>query len=304
MKILGLETNSQQTGFAIEMPNGHLGVMPCGEFDMQIFRGQRKDYPLIPHFQRQDLVSNSAKHCIAYIKRETFKEYLKHTAYCDNLGLDSYDLNSIAQHYGFATDYLDITMDKEVALFFAYTYYDEKDDSYKMIDFENDDTPTLYYTITLSFYNEPHLLVPINFQSVFRPQIQKALTFDATNTDANTYFTKCPLPKDQEAQKNAKTIYDKFKGGEVLFPQNEQINNIEQSIKKNKELDEMLFLNYCNEFKKDSDSLKKQLEIKGYKIQRTNFGINKELLAKIKNEVKKKITSSNVTTRLVYMSPN
>ena len=306
MQILGLEINPQQTGFAIEMPNGHLGVMPCGEFDMWIFRGQNKDESLTPSFQRNSLKTNNIKQCVAYIQRETFKEYLKRTAYCDNLGLDSYDLNSIAQHYGFKTDYLDITTDEEIALFFAYTYYENG--KYSLIDFDsNKYQPTLYNSLALSFYNEPHLLVPINFQSVFRPQRQKALTFNATNMSSETiatYFNKCTLSKDSDAQKRAKVIYEKFNGGESLFPQDEQINILEQNIKKSKELDEALFLNYCNEFGKDSNYLKKQLETEGYRIQRTNFGIDDELLTNIKDEVKKKITLSNVTTRLAYRPPN
>lgn len=307
MKILGIEIDQTQTGYAIEMPNGHLGVMPCGEFDMQFFRGQNKDYRLIPSFQRDNICNDNITHCVAYIQRETFKETLKLTAYCDNLGLDSYDFDSIAQHYGFATNYLDITADREVALFFAYTYCDKNNGKYHLIDFKNNDyEPTLYTIFTFSFFDNPNLLVPINFQSVLRPQKQRALTLNVSgmnNKSIAKYFTKHTLSKDIEAQKRAKNIYDKFNGGEYLFPKNEIIDKLERDIKSNKKLNKTLFLKYCKEFGKDKDKLKQELEnsVNGYKIIDDNFDIDKQILMQIQDEVKKKIAQSNVTTRLVYV---
>lgn len=148
--------------------------------------------------------------------------------------------------------------------------------------------------------------VPINFQSVLRPQKQKALTLNVSGMNDKSiakYFTKHTLSKDIEAQKRAKNIYDKFNGGEYLFPKNEIIDKLERDIKSNKKLNKTLFLKYCKEFSKDKDKLKQELEnsINGYRIIDDNFDIDKQILIQIQDEVKNKIAQSNVTTRLVYV---
>ena len=50
--------------------------------------------------------------------------------------------------------------------------YDEKDDNYKMIDFENDDKPTLYYTIKFTKFHVKNVKIKANLM-LKTPKIQR-----------------------------------------------------------------------------------------------------------------------------------
>lgn len=47
-----------------------------------------------------------------------------------------FDLEALAQHYNFKTNYLDVTRDREVVEFFAYTYIDDNGKYQPRTDFE------------------------------------------------------------------------------------------------------------------------------------------------------------------------
>ena len=240
-----LQVKSPKAGCFVKV-NNRAKIILGDEFDLRIFRGQNKPYPLIPSFQRLDEVHR----CVAYIKREEFKAFFKLTPYFQILSKMSilgiyfeFDLDAIAQHYGFATNYLDITTNEQIALFFAYTYY-KNGKYYPIVDFKGY-KPTLYTTLSLMFYNNSKSLVPAGFQAVLRPQNQKAMAIDITSIQNNStcsLFSKTYLPKDP---KKAQEIYELFDGGKDLFPKGELISIIEQKIKGNKMLNETLFLRYC-----------------------------------------------------------
>lgn len=160
-----LQVKSPKIGCFVKVDN-RAKIMLGNELDLRIFRGQNKPYPLIPSFQRLDEVHR----CIAYIKREEFKAFFKLTPYFQILSKMSilgtyfeFDLDAIAQHYGFATNYLDITTNEQVARFFAYTYY-KNGKYYPIADFKGY-KPTLYTTLSIIFYGNSKSLVPAGFQT-------------------------------------------------------------------------------------------------------------------------------------------
>ena len=291
--IFKLLFDPSKLGYALQDTDGYLRIIIGNQLDPRFFRGQNKDCPLIPSFQRPKLLNDNVKHCVKYIKREEFKENFKLTPYFEILSkvevLGSYfkfDLDAIAQHYGFATNYLDTTTDEQVAKFFAYTYYDKATRQYYPIQDFTNYQPTLYITSTFHF-EKLHPLAIVGFQAVLRPKQQKAMAIDASSENCiSSYFSRIPL---ETNPKIAREIYEYFNGGKDLFPENELINVIECKIKQKLELSKELFLEYCDKFCKDKERLAKQLANNNYKIIDIKPHIDKKLAAKMQRETKNKI---------------
>lgn len=300
---LFFKTDNKKLGFFAKIGN-NARIIIGSEFDLQVFRGQNKPYPLIPSFKRLDEVHQ----CVAYIKKEEFKIFFRLTPYFKILSKMSilgtyfaFDLEAIAQHYGFATNYLDITTDEQVALFFAYTYC--KNGKYCPITDFTGYQPTLYQMLTLE-YSNPYPLIPIGFQAVLRPQKQKAMAIDMTN------INNCPilpnyLPKNPQ---KAQEIYELFNGGKDLLPKDEPIDTIGCKIKNNKILDKKLFLQYCRHYRKDKKSIQERLAQLGYQIEyRGEQCIEREMLTTMENETNNIIIPwirDNIFYRNIKTSPN
>ena len=132
---------------------------PTG-FSSYIYRGQNKDHDhFIPSLQRA--LSNGdtnevqkAKNFIAALKKSPIYKYFNQPVKWgdESLTLDV-DAEAIAQHYGFVSNYLDLTREEDIAKFFAYTYVDEVTGGYKLVkDFEQY-SPTLYIANIMDVYN-------------------------------------------------------------------------------------------------------------------------------------------------------
>lgn len=297
MDILNNLFNQSKQGYALQDTDGYLRMIIGNPLNLQLFRGQNKNYSLIPSFQRPQLFNDNIEHCVKYIKREEFKETFKITPYfecfsqLESLGSRfKFDLDAIAQHYGFATNYLDITTDEQIAKFFAYTYCDKETKEYHPItDFTNYQ-PTLYISLTLYFANL-HPLVIVGFQAVLRPQQQKAMAIDMNgNICASVFFSQTHL---EANPKIAQEIYEKFNGGKDLFPENEPISKIQREVEQRKVLNKELFLEYCDKFVKDKEKLEIQLANKGYTIEQFSFSIDKKTATEMIDNIDKIIAWIN-----------
>ena len=287
------QTDLLKKGFFVKTNNDKMKIVFRNEMVYNLFRGQHEEYnkQLFPSFQRLNIYS--IEHCIEFIKREEFKELFKTTPYYKILRqlnvLGSYfefDLDAIAQHYGFATNYLDITQDEKVALFFAYTYF--VDDKYFPIDDFIKYQPILYKARFGFYPNKQNPLIPIGFQAVLRPQNQMAMAITSNNIQDNLikYF-EC---KQLETNANiAHKIYDEFEGGEKLFPKNEPIHIVESELKERKILSEHLFLEYCKKFNKDENKIATQLIQKDYAISKPIQPNYEKLFAKMEIDIHQKI---------------
>lgn len=286
-----LNTDSTKTGFFIKSENNKAKILLGGEFEPCIFRGQNNDYEkFIPSFQRKELIENPAKHCAEYIKREEFKNYFKLTPYYQILSgmkiMDYYfefDLDAIAQHYEFATDYLDVTKDILTALFFAYTYC--IDGSYYPVDNFEKYNPTLYIS-NFALLARENNLTAVGFQAVSRPQRQTAmaLKIDNPNSNVKADFRIISLPRSAEI---AHAVYNSFKQGKTLFPE-EPIQVIQKRIRKRKYLNEQLFKEYCQKFDKNESELRELLS-RDYIINNSTLDIDTDLFLKMTGEIYDKL---------------
>ena len=194
---------------------------PTG-FSSYVYRGENNEYEHFkPSLQRSLCEKDTdniqkAKNFIAALEKSPIYIYFKQPVKCgDELLTFDIDAEAIAQHYGFVTNYLDLTRDEDVAKFFAYSYFDVKTDGYKLVEDFEQYSPTLYKAHIMDIYNK-YGCEPVGFQPFLRPIKQWAL---AVNLGENYKGAKdlFEVYKLTDAE-DAKRIFEKFKGGELLFP--------------------------------------------------------------------------------------
>jgi len=194
---------------------------PTG-FSSHVYRGEKKEYKHFePSLQRalcnkETEKIQKANNFIAALEKSPIYTYFKQPIKCgDELLTFDIDAEAIAQHYGFVSNYLDLTRDEDVAKFFAYSYVDGVTGRYKLVEDFEQYSPTLYKAHIMDIYSK-YGCEPIGFQPFLRPIKQWAL---AVNLDGNYKGVKdlFEVYKLTDAV-DAKRIFEKFKGGELLFP--------------------------------------------------------------------------------------
>ncbi|WP_461256850.1 FRG domain-containing protein [Treponema sp. R80B11-R83G3] len=208
---------------------------PTG-FSSYIYRGEHKEYEHFEPSLQRALRKNetdkiqTTKHFISALKKSPIYDYFKQPIKWgeENLIFDI-DAEAIAQHYGFVSNYLDLTRNEDIAKFFAYTYVDEKTNEYKLIEDFEQYSPTLYRAHITDIYKR-YGCEPIGFQPFLRPIKQWALAVNLGENykGAKELFETYKLTDVKEA----KRIYDSFKGGKLLFPKEPMTNFIDNSSPK------------------------------------------------------------------------
>ena len=194
---------------------------PTG-FSSYIYRGEHKEYEYFePSFQRAlrkgetDKIQTTRNFIAALKKCPIYKYFNRPVKWGDECLTFDIDAEAIAQHYGFASNYLDLTRDEDVAKFFAYTYMDGETGKYKLVENFEEYSPTLYRARITDIYRK-YGCEPIGFQPFLRPINQWALAINLGENykSAKDLFEAYKLTDAEEA----KRIFDKFKCGELLFP--------------------------------------------------------------------------------------
>lgn len=180
--------------------------------------------------------------------------HVKEWHYCDIL----YDV--LAQHYGLETDWLDITSDFNVALFFATCFWDNNDKRWKPLTKKQTDIDEQHkygmifhapsnvinmrqmvaseYFMNHSFYSEDSpndIAYPIGFQPFMRCHMQKGYAMYMRKPNAlqnNINFEKLRFRHSEEL---SNWIYDKMDGGKLIYP-HEGLNEVDYLIKEISEL--------------------------------------------------------------------
>jgi len=260
-------------GEYINTENNKFRIFPQASFSPLVYRGENKIHShFVPSFLRIEKDTN--KHVIEWIKKTEFIELFKTSPFFTFLSSEKnfsilgchfdIDLEAIAQHYEFATNYLDFTTDITVGMFFAYTQRIEPGKYIPILDFTNYD-PVLYIGDLKKLYNGTikEKFKVIGFQPALRPSIQRALAFEF-NDKENLYrdnFTKIELPKSIDMSNG---IYEHFSGGEALFP-NEIFNEYSCRIREKYIVSEYVKM-YCDIYKKDYNKTEIELINEGYEI--------------------------------------
>ncbi len=194
--------------------------MPGPELNSFLYRGQNKFYNL--SYTSKYRISCKVKKLIANLKKIEFTHLLQNHPIIkelENLKIGkstfSTDYDALAQHYGFATDHMDLTNDKDIAMFFATTYFNGETQKYEMI---LEDTEAVLYTIN---YLHPEVLEKINIvgaQALPRPATQKAFSIQLEELEN---FNELPFVTYEKficTKMMSKKYFDKFEGGNKIFP--------------------------------------------------------------------------------------
>ena len=240
-----------------------------------VYRGENTDYknfiPTALRDSQKDIINN----CICWVQKQEFLDFFKTTPYynrCKTFQVFDcfyeFDLEAVSQHYGFISNYIDITKDLYIAMFFAYTKYNPVEDKYYPITDFKDYSPTLYISNIMDIYKTiDSSLKVVGFQSVLRPRLQHAMALDASNLDLKSKFEVVPLPKSAAI---AQEVYNQFRGGESIFP-TDYMAIVAQSIRNSSELNENYVAEYCSLNNIDFSDIKEQLQQKGYKLSEIKY---------------------------------
>lgn len=229
---------TDKEGIIVRVTNNKFRILLGAEYEPYLYRGENNEFNYFqPSLQRYEYLSPDF--CLAWIKKEQFKEGFKQTAYYNellklrvlNYSFD-FDLEAIAQHYEFKTNYIDVTRSRDVAEFFAYTYWDVDNKCYMPITANY--SPRLYRAKMADVikYN-PKIFQIVGFQACLRPLRQQAMALDISSgncTIRDDLFETIIL---ENSDKKAKEVFDKFEGGKLLFP-NERIVDLKNKIEDSK----------------------------------------------------------------------
>lgn len=304
----------EYTGHILKNNQGKISIHisnPCNP--IIIYRGQNQDFGYFKASCQRDEIG-SFKHCKKYIQKQTFLCWYTQTPYYKYFiskkfmgGEFALDKEAVAQHYGFATNYLDITLNLEIAKFFAYTYYDEEKGKYFPLEKFDGKTPPCIFSSCSGVFSNPFNtdFVIVGFQILTRPMLQYAMAINLTNPKHNYYdlFVKTFLPEDI---KEARKIYDDFDGGKKIFPQ-DIAGVMQHKIERHRGLNKHIFDTYCKEYKinfENKSRLKDEIIKEGYYFDKNYYFVSKkeqsDMQIEINNDILPWINAHIPPTGLTY----
>ena len=130
------------------------------------------------------------------------------------------DLFGLSQHYSNKTSLMDLTSDPRVATFFAITEYDDKTDTFKIVDKENHSPGVLYYyeLDEVHDFKGNSRLTTIGLQVFPRSGRQKGFLYRLEPDEDFNNIERLRAVKFKHNKEIAERIYKEFDGGKTLFP--------------------------------------------------------------------------------------
>ena len=210
-----------------------LNLVSGVEFSLTEYRGQTQDYGNC--LSGLDRIQDDHKLFAALCRSIYFKQALTThpvVMQMQDLALDldartqplpvCMNLEGIAQHYGLATEYLDITNNFSVASFFATQRWDSKTKKFEPM--RGQSKLGVIYKFHPAFLMSPPMgcnempYIPVGWQPFPRPEQQRANAirlklgedFAQTIGVVKYYF--------QHSRNQSKRIYEEFEGGDKLMP--------------------------------------------------------------------------------------
>ena len=129
------------------------------------------------------------------------------------------NLYGLCQHYYNKTALLDLTSSIDVATFFATTKYDEESDTYSpILDQAHSEGVLYYYTLDITKDFKIIPLSTIGLQVFPRSEAQRGFLLAFTKEENFNDNARLNAFRFKHAPIVAQRIFDKYKGGELLFP--------------------------------------------------------------------------------------
>lgn len=270
------------------------------------YRGENKKFKtFLTSYQR---LKNDFERCIAWLQKREFIDWFEKTPYFEHFAYKSefapypettpegegykfcFDLEAIAQHYEFPTNYLDITTKREIAEFFAYTH--NVDGKLVPIEDFTDFQPCLYSSFGSSLENpyNPDIRI-VGFQVLPRPLKQHAMAIYLGNCTTD-YKSQMHCEELSCSKKIAFDIYDKMQGGKSLMPDDwagQASNMIKERYNNEMLIHESTFERYCSKFKQNPKDIIKRLNNKGYHLSNEHLLISDDAKAQMQKDLDENI---------------
>nr|DAL96897.1 MAG TPA: FRG domain [Caudoviricetes sp.] len=209
---------------------------------------------------------------------------------------------AIAQHYGIPTNWLDITNDFEVALFFACCKYDREKNQYRPLDesdFKEDKDKygiifkANSYVADLAYgmSEGKNGIMPIGFQPFMRCHRQYGYAYVMQENDDLYNDNVFQIKKFKHSIELSNEIFQRMEGGKRIFP-NEGLVDIVDEINQIKEADifsNEAFESVLSHFKFNSldVDIKKELEYRGINIGKSLIKLSRQRVRKIDRDYEK-----------------
>lgn len=220
----GIVTDNQEGLHAVQDEQGRVVLRSGIEFSMVVYRGQTEEHKLcVPSLARKKHIA------------EQLMELCRHVAFEDAIGDHPYvriceqarfgdsplfiNRPGLAQHYGLATDMLDLTSNFDIACFFATCRWNNASHSYQPV--EHATVPGVLYRmlpLALIQFSETGSLSHVGWQPFHRPEQQRAC---ALRMQTGQNFAKLPgvqLIRFRQNRKVSVRIWKSFDEGRSLFP--------------------------------------------------------------------------------------
>jgi len=225
---MGFVSDDREGLHAIRDQNGYIRLQSGVEMPSFMYRGQPEEYwPCLPSLSRLKTVGSQL---LALCRNVAFEDtisdhpFVRITENADFLGDPLYvDKQGLAQHYGLATDMIDLTSNFDVASFFAVCRLNEQENCYLPV--KDAGKPGVIYRIIpcilLARAWEEGREDPFSFvgwQPLPRPEQQRACGVKLQNGED---FLRLPSVQKVYFRHNAavaERIWDAFDQGAALFP--------------------------------------------------------------------------------------
>lgn len=213
--------------------------------NMDVYRGQTKDYGSLKSGLYRD--RDPYMQAISLAKQKEFEMSLSDVPAFSRILNQGMPIAAVAQHYGMATEYLDVSGSFAIALFFATCIYDRKKKMYRPLNHrEIRDNPygAIYNTLLPSIPMED--LKVIGFSSLNRPSCQHSILIrDRNDGNLDRLLFKRRF---EHSVRLSNEMFRFFNRGRDLFPSNDS-NSIEVlaiTIRDSKVVNRSCYIQACH----------------------------------------------------------
>lgn len=212
---------------AVADENGYIRLLSGTEFSMQMYRGQTQVWPrCVPTLSRLEVEDRFLALCRRIAFEDAIEEHPM-VNLAERIRLwDSplyVDREGLAQHYGLATDMLDVTSNFEVACFFATCSWSHEDGKYHPV--VSNEASGVMYRITPALMmgrgGTEDALGPVHivgWQPLPRPEQQCAFVVKMKPDQDFTSLLSVETFHFQHQAHISHRIWNAFDQGEALFP--------------------------------------------------------------------------------------
>lgn len=254
-----------------------------------LYRGESAFYPKT---KASIFRSDGFERIIVLLRQIIFLDLISRLKYIDNWNREFSDIDfgAIAQHYSFDSQYLDISSNPLVSLFFACCKFDERTNTWHPLnnnDFERTDSREkvheyggdsrygILYSCPFSIIGiqsviDPNFpkISPIGYSPFLRSEFQSAYTLKATNNFDLKQFPYFYKYKFRLTEEICNWIYEKMDKGKNIYPHeySTEFMNFVNIAKNTTKIPSRIFNGFCEEMFLSKDEITGYLTKHGFQI--------------------------------------